>query len=60
MWSSRVLGVRSVLQLVPGLFHHKVVETLQVAGARVLVAPGAGSEDDEGGVAVDLGMARKN
>lgn len=48
-----------VLQLVPGLFHHKVVKTLQVPGPCVLVAPDAASEDDEGGVAVNLGMERK-
>lgn len=50
---------RRVLQLVPGLFHHKTVQTLQVPGTCVLVAADAGSVDDEGGVAVDLGTARR-
>lgn len=49
------VAVLCVLQLVPGLLHHEVVETLQVPGPRVLVAPDAASVDDEGGVAVDLG-----
>lgn len=35
------------------------MEALQVPGARVLVAPDAASEDDEGGVAVDLGDGKE-
>lgn len=43
-----------VLELVPGLVHHEPVQALQVPAVEVLVAPHAGSVDDEGGVAVDL------
>lgn len=47
------------LELVPGLFHHKRVQARQVPGVEELVAPDAGSVDDEGGVAVDLGIGRR-
>lgn len=47
------------LELVPGLFHHERVQARQVPGVEELVAPDAGSVDDEGGVAVDLGIGRR-
>lgn len=53
------VAVLRVLQLVSGLCHHKAVQTLQVPATCVLVAADAGSVDDEGGVAVDLGMQEK-
>lgn len=35
------------------------MQARQVPGIEVLVAPDAGSVDDEGGVAVDLGIGRR-
>lgn len=59
LWPSRAVERVAVLQFIPGLFHHKVVQALQVPGVVALVAPDAGSVDDEGGVAVNLANGRK-